>query len=70
MIIEAHDRDDAADDELNRTLAKISENSAMLVGALHELKAQIERLGVPTLQGPLREVPPFPWHGPGANLRR
>jgi hypothetical protein len=60
MIIEAHDRNDAGDDDLNRTLAKMDENFAMLVGALHELKAQIERLGVPLLQRPLIEVPPFP----------
>ncbi len=69
MILEVHGRD-ADDDDLNRTVAKIGENFAMLVGALHELKVQIERLGVPPLKRPLREVSPFPGLELGIDLRR
>ncbi len=32
------------DDDLQRTLAMIGENFAMLAGALHELKRQIDRV--------------------------
>ncbi|HEY1945218.1 MAG TPA: hypothetical protein VGH40_24140 [Roseiarcus sp.] len=69
MILEAR-QDEAGDDDLNRTLAKIGENFAMLVGALHELKAQIERLGVPPARRPLSEAPPLPGLGPGVDLPR